>query len=258
MFYLILSTILLASSAIFYIFILNKIETPQFLNKEELYKLLVKDEDRYYKTFNENDLKVRKVNSEEDYHKKIKNSVSDFTQREKELLATFTKKAKKILRESDSVPGFDTMKASRIPVIFGCIIGEEYEEGLPHTRYPAIILNRDELDSSEYYIVKLIIHELTHIYQKMYPNDIKNYLKINNFEIVGNKKNERANPDLDGYIYKNTLTNQIYEMKYKENPSSIGDVYYSSTHEHPLEEMAYAMENIVRKNYTVPPPPPLR
>ena len=240
-------TILIIALYNFYTKYLNE---PQFLTKKKLQDLLSLDSDGYYASFNKNDLRVRGVKNVDEYIEKLQSSCSEFSEREKELLRDCVKTVKERLQ--NSVKGFDTLKVSRIPIIFGCTDGDDYEEGLPHTRYPAIILNRRELNSgSSYFIVRLILHELTHLYQKMYPEDTSKYLKENGFQVIREKKlydNIRANPDVDGFIYKNTLTDKTYEFVYKSSPDAIGDVVGSqgSTMEHPFEEMAYRMENLAR------------
>lgn len=228
----------------------EKFSGPRFLSKPELYDLLSRDDDGYFARFNENDLRVRGVGSVAEYKEKIWSSCSEFTDREKELLRQCTQEARIRMQSgmrSGGSGGLDPAKALRIPIIFGCITGKGYEEGLPHTRLPAIIIGRRELDFvSPDFLVRLILHELTHLYQKIYPADVREYLKQSGFEVVRKRRAEdnlRANPDVDGFVYKNTLTDVTYEFVYKENPRSIGDVVKSGE-EHPFEEMAYRMENL--------------
>jgi len=222
----------------------------KFLTKREVCKLLTENSDKYYDTFNENDLLVRSVKSKSEYVKKIKNSCYDFSREEKEILKKCANSVKLRLSKTqiNLGPGFDNIKASKIPIIFGCMTGNEYEGGLPHTRYPAIILYSGQVTSmSALDVEKLIIHEVTHLYQKMYPNDLKKYLNENHFEIIKQRRgndNVRANPDIDSYIYRNQINNQAYEYIYNPFPGSIGDVIRSNK-EHPFEEMAHKMENII-------------
>lgn len=250
--------VILGSICIYYIYI-RYLDEPRFLSKEDTYKLLSSDSDGYYAGFNKNDLRVRRASSVKEYINTIRGSCSEFTEREKKLLKDYSRLAKERLRSAHEPRiGFDSIKASNIPVVFGCTDGYDYEEGLPHTRHPAIIISRLQLDeSSAEFMTRLIIHELTHLYQKMYPDDMKQYLKDNGFEVVRRRRAEdniRANPDIDGFVYKNTLTDKTYEFIYNDSPQSIGDIMQrqrqrtrekeGSTPEHPFEEMAYQMENV--------------
>jgi len=185
-----------------------------------------------------------------EYVQKIKNSCSEFTKEEKKILKKCANSVKLTLRQTQMTfgRGFDNVKASEIPIIFGCMAGNEYEGGLPHTRYPAIILYSNQVTSmSVLEVEKLVIHELAHLYQKMYPNDLKKYLNENYFEIIKQRignDNVRANPDIDSFIYRNQNNNQAYEYIYNPFPGSIGDVTQSNK-EHPFEEMAYKIEKII-------------
>jgi hypothetical protein len=183
-----------------------------------------------------------------EYLEKMKISCSSFTKNEEERLKKATYASKHLLRNTKKKfgPGFDPIKSSRIRIIFGCTSGRFYEGGMPHTRYPAIILNREQLSNlTDSELVSIIIHETIHLYQKKYPQDMERYLAKNNFEFVKTKNpsdNIRANPDTDGYIYRNRKTNKIYEYKYNVFPLAISDIMYNQE-EHPFEEMAYQIEN---------------
>jgi len=222
----------------------------RFLTKKEVCELLTKDLDNYYETFNENDFLVRKVRNENEYIEKFSNSCSEFTMQEKKIINECTKVVRKRLRESSGVlgKGFDSLKASKMPIVFGCMKGYDYENGFPHTRFPAIILYHQQLSGiSMKSLEKIIVHEMMHLYQKMYPRDLDVYLNQNNFELVKRRNgydNIRANPDTDEYVYRNNNTNQTYQYIYKPFPVSIGDVIRTDQ-EHPFEEMAYNMESIV-------------
>jgi len=221
----------------------------RFLTKKEVCELLTKDLDKYYETFNENDFLVRKVRNENEYIEKFSNSCSEFTRQEKKFINACTNIVRKRLRESSEVFGksIDPIKASTMPLVFGCMKGNDYESGLPHTRFPAIIFYHEMFNNiSMKSLEKIIIHEMTHLYQKMYPEDLNSYLN-NNFEVLKHRDsidNVRANPDINNYIYRNKNTNKIYEYIYKPSPGSIEDVIKYEK-EHPFEELAYNMENII-------------
>jgi hypothetical protein len=213
-------------------------EHVTFLTKEELIDYLIKDSDNYYKKFTKLDMQVRNINSIEDYYNNIRESCIDIINNYRSKLINYIKIADDRLSKIN-LPGFDGLKCSKIKWKIGMVKENKYEGGFPHTRNDLIILN-------PYISVNLLIHEKVHIYQKMYPEDIKIYLKENGFtkyyELI-NRENHRANPDLDNWIYKQN--NKILETRYKDNPQSISDVInQDSSFEHPFEYMAYYIEKL--------------
>lgn len=213
-----------------------------FLTKDELYNYLIKDSDNFYDKLKPIDLLVRKVDSVDEYKKKIYNSIDVFTLNEMRILMKSIQNCNKFLLTLN-IPGFNGNKCKKIPWKIGCINGEEYEAGLPHTRGNVIIFPRYKLNRSEGSFTRTLIHERIHIYQKLYPNDIEIYLKDNGYKrfkpIYMTKT--RANPDINEWSYLDKDGN-IMSAEYNKNPKSITDVKFtpknSSEYEHPLEKMA--------------------
>jgi len=219
-----------------------------FLNKKELQHFLMKDPDHYYKSFSKKDLSMRKISSPEDYHFLIEKSSRDFSVYEKNKIVNCVSNVESVLKNVNE-PWFDGMKACKTKWKFGCIIGNLYEGGLPHTRYDVIILPEYAVSNySDSELCNLILHEKIHVYQKMYPKDIDKYVKYHHF-YKKIRRNEvdgaRANPDLDEWIYSDS-NNQSYMALYKADSTNITDVtfYPNNSHfyEHPYEKMAYYME----------------
>ena len=222
-----------------------------FLDKEQLFDLLKNDNDNYYKTFNKNDYKTRNINNINEYINLIKESTTDFTDLEKDKLIRCAKKVN-IYFDNIKYEWFNGQKANAILWKFGCVKGKLYENGLPHTRIDTIILSKEHLELDDNKLIKLLIHEKIHVYQKMYPNDVQLYIKLNEFIPIKKKEmndNIRANPDLDNWIYKDTESN-IYKAEYKKDPKTIRDVIYnpsdSQLYEHPYETMAITIENLYK------------
>jgi len=222
-----------------------------FLDEEQLFDLLKNDNDNYYKTFNKNDYKTRNINNINEYINLIKESTTDFTDLEKDKLIRCAKKVN-IYFDNIKYEWFNGKKANAILWKFGCIKGKLYENGLPHTRIDTIILSKEHLELDDNKLIKLLIHEKIHVYQKMYPNDVQLYIKLNEFIPIKKKEmndNIRANPDLDNWIYKDTESN-IYKAEYKKDPKTIRDVIYnpsdSQLYEHPYETMAITIENLYK------------
>lgn len=208
-----------------------------FLSSKSTFDLL-KSNTKYYDTFYKNDFKVRNINNINEYLIKIENSVTDFTEKEMLLLTDAANKADDIIKNINR-NYFDGNKAAKMTWKFGLTRNKDYEDGLPHTVKDTIMLcNCNDINTNM--LIKVLIHEKVHIYQKMYPDDYKLYLKNKKFEIVKRRDasdNIRANPDIDMYVYKKD--NKIYRATYKNNPNSITDTNENNQYyEHPCETMA--------------------
>ena len=227
-----------------------------FLNKNELSNYLINNSDGYYNSFSQKDMKVRNINSIDDYNVKIKNSVSEFNFQDKEKIINsiynFSNKLK-----NTNYPWFNGKKAFSGPWIFGCIKGNLYEGGLPHTRGNVIILQNNINYMSDIELKKLILHERIHVYQKLYPTDIEKYIQHYQFHKINKRienTNSRANPDLNEWIYGDNENNKMIAL-YKNNPNSINDVIIypnnNSISEHPYEKMAYEISNSIIDNKSI-------
>jgi hypothetical protein len=220
-----------------------------FINDNELFFILTRDYDNYFKSFYHNDFYSRQIKNIEEYNINIKKSISNFN--EKEII-----KIKKCIEKvnlkliSINLYWFNGKKALEIPWKIGCIIGKLYENGLPHTREDVIILSKEHINNySNLKLSKTLLHEKVHIYQKFFKKDIEKYIHKNNFIKIKEKSlddNIRANPDLDNWIYKDS-NNLIYKAEYNKYPKSVEDINYSfqnsQSYEHPFEKMAIYIEN---------------
>jgi len=235
---------------IYKVFIYENFSNNVYLNKIELEKMLINNKDNYYDTFNENDLRVRNIDNIEEYKNKIKDSCINSLKYSKILEKTIqiaNSKIKKI-----KINGFDGNKAAQLQWIIGVFKGKDYEYGLPHTRNLVILLPESILNNNSS-LLRILIHEKIHIYQKMFPNDINIWLKDNGFtkyRLINKNDNNRANPDIDNYLYKNS-NGQVLMSVYNELPFTINDVKYHPKdnlyYEHPFEYMAYSLENLINK-----------
>ena len=236
---------------IYRLFICENFITNIYLSKTELEKTLLNNKDKYYETFNNNDLRVRNINTIEDYHIVIKSCCLNINNNISNILDKITvladEKIKKIKTKE-----FDGKKAANIQWIIGIISGKKYEYGLPHTRNLIIVIPENILNNKKT-LLRVLIHEKIHIYQKMYPEDTNNWIKNNGFieyKLRTKDDNIRANPDINNYIYKNNKNN-VLMATYNELPLTINDVTYHPINnyksEHPLELMAYTLEDLINK-----------
>jgi hypothetical protein len=219
-----------------------------FLSKDQLYEFLQKNEDNYYQRFFDLDFKARKINSIEDYQPYIQQAVSNGDNIVKEKVLKGIQKADAFFANLD-LEYFDGKKINQIPWKIGFIKNKLYENGLPHTRKDIIILNQEKVKNSNLHnLIKTLIHEKIHVYQKIYTNDVEKYIHLKKFKKI--KKRDafdqiRANPDLDDFIYQDEFHN-TYKALYNKQPSSIEDITYypqnNQSYEHPNEKMAIDIE----------------
>jgi hypothetical protein len=224
------------------------------LDKNELIDIIIKDKDNYYQRFNFFDLKVRNVKSINEYKEKILSSPINITNNEKEIIKKTINKIINIFENYSYDNFFIGEKANQIKWIIGIIDGKNYEEGLPHTRDNIIIIPKSLINKNN--LIKVLIHEKIHIYQKHFKDNLKIYINKNFKKAIPSSQiiNNRANPDIDTDLYYDKNNNLLY-CKYNNNPTSIMDVNYfpinNPSSEHPYELIAYNIENDISSKYNL-------
>lgn len=234
---------------IFIIFLINSIPIDSkivsncvFLSKLETFDYLKSDPDNFYKSLKQKDLELRNVKNIDEYIRRIAKSVDDFTIDEKNKLLKAVNDADDYLHNIN-IPGFDGLKCKNIEWKIGCIIGKDYEAGLPHTRGELILFPRYKLMEPTKIFTRTLIHERIHIYQKVYPDDMKIYLKQYGYKRYKpvHKSKTRANPDIDNWTYTDK-NGEIMSAEYIKNAKTIRDVIFRPKnryeYEHPFEKIA--------------------
>jgi len=209
-----------------------------FLKKEETQKFIELDQDNYIKNLSIYDLRARNVKSTEEYLSIAINSCLDFNENQKNKLTNCVKEAIKFFNNN-----YNWTFA---------LTNNNYEEGFPHTRSNIIFLSPIVLNYSNNELIKTLIHESIHIYQRYNKTEIDNYLNKNGY-IISRKKDKnsliRANPDLDEFIYKDKNGNELIAYYNNEYPKGITDIKLNSLlEEHPFEKMAYEIAENYSKN----------
>lgn len=201
------------------------------MNKYEVKDFILKDEDKYINNLSIYDLRARKVKTCIEYLFKAGNSTLDFTKEQKEKLINCANEARLYFNNN-------------MDWIFA-LINNNYEEGFPHTRGNIIFLSETIINYSNIELIKTLIHESIHIYQRYNKEEIKKYLNENKFTISRLRDNVsliRANPDLDEYIYKDKNGIEMIANYKSEFPTGISDITLPSlSNEHPYEYMAYTI-----------------
>lgn len=234
-----------------------------YMSYEETVRFLESDEDRYVANLSPIDLYARKVSSKEEYINIIKGEATHFNKGDKLMLDKCTKKADELLRNINintisSESNLDYSKylnykdIANIKWVFAITRndnGGKYEDGLSHTRKHIIFLSQDVLNYSEDEIIKLLIHEKIHIYQRYNEASFKTIIynmgyaeSTDSQEISQDKlKYVRSNPDVNNKIYKNLHTGELMICLYSsDKPKNINDIIIENyAMEHPYEKIAY-------------------
>lgn len=214
----------------------------KYFNKYELSNYLIQDADNFYSSLSLENLKLRNIIDKNTFLSNISKYLYSPNTLEKKIITNAIYKAHNLLKNI-SIIGFKYKKLKNYKWIIGCSYGQQYEFGYPHTRNDVIILNYNNIYDSDLY--KTLIHERIHIYQKLFPDDINDYLNIYNFKKYKKQNNKHlANPDTDNYIYQ--LNNNICECIIT-NQNIIQYTNNNFKFEHPYEYMAYDIVELITK-----------
>lgn len=229
----------------------KKEQYHQFLSKEETSSFFKEDRDNYLKKLTPIDIKAQRSHSKSDYQQKIMHSATDFTPLQKKIIVEATHEADSILR-TIYMKGFDGKKAEKIKWKIALTKGNMYEDGLPHTRLDTIFISNALFELPYKQIVRTMLHEKVHVYERLFPEDMKEWIQDNGFTPYkkwSTFKTARSNPDIDEWAYLSPDGKpMIVEYRSKE-PKNIHDVVYPDGHsyktEHPNEVLAYRLETYI-------------
>ena len=198
-----------------------------YLSREETANIIKNDSDKYIRNLSKYDLYARDVSTSEEYIYKIIEGCLNFSEKQVIKLNNCSKIARKF---------FDNKYIWKF-----ALIEDVYEEGFPHTRMDIIFLSPKIINYPDDDLIRILIHESIHIYQRYNITEINKYLKDNKYTVSRRRDSEplmRANPDLDEYIYKDRDGEEML-YKYKSSmPQGINDIV-PNKNEHPFEKMAY-------------------
>jgi len=196
-----------------------------YMTAEETIIFIRNDPDNYVKNLSKYDLVARNMKNSQDYINNIVNQCYNFSERDMIKIDKCSTIAKNYFNN-----GYKWKFA---------LIGDIYEEGMPHTRNDIIFLSPKIVNNGEDELTKILIHESVHIYQRY--NNMNKYLEENRYTISRRRDSElliRANPDLDEYIYKDRNGNELFYKYTSSMPVGINDII-PTINEHPYEIMAY-------------------
>jgi hypothetical protein len=201
--------------------------TNIYLTQEETINFIRNDNDKFISSLSPFDLEARDVRSPQEYMNKIINDCYNFTDSQKTKLNNCSKIARNF---------FDNNYVWKF-----ALIGDVYEEGIPHTRTDIIFLSPKIFNYNETDLITILIHESIHIYQRYNKTEMNKYLKDKSYSVSRRRDSEpfiRANPDLDEYIYKDKNGDELLYLYKSSMPNGINDII-PNKNEHPFETMAY-------------------
>ena len=204
-----------------------KDDTNIYLTQEETINFIRNDNDKFISSLSPFDLEARDVRSPQEYMNKIINDCYNFTDSQKTKLNNCSKIARNF---------FDNNYVWKF-----ALIGDVYEEGIPHTRTDIIFLSPKIFNYNETDLITILIHESIHIYQRYNKTEMNKYLKDKSYSVSRRRDSEpfiRANPDLDEYIYKDKNGDELLYLYKSSMPNGINDII-PNKNEHPFETMAY-------------------
>jgi hypothetical protein len=224
------------------VFILNYVN---FLNNDFINNFLINDNDNYIKNMTIYDLRARNVNSINNYKNNIKNLTYNLNLFEKIRIIYLCIKVDLFFKNLKSIYLPKNHNINKIKWNICFMKNNIYEEGLPHTRNDIIFLPKTILNNNNNNLIKILIHEKIHIYQRYNKNKITEILKklgYKKYKIRNKIKLIRSNPDLDNYIYIDNNNNKYYYEYNNEYPKNINDIKKSNIYEHPYEMISYIIE----------------
>lgn len=217
-----------------------------YLSAVQTAAFILADADTYIASLSIPDLYARGTTSHSEYRTRAAKASVDFTEAQKARLDDATDRADVFFATLSSNKYIKTDLMRKIRWRFAMTEDTKvYEGGFPHTRTdlifvtPALIVSKD--------LVKTIVHEKVHVYQRKYRAEFQAVLKKKGYVRVGLRAEVplvRANPDLDEYVYKDPTGAEMAISYASSKPKSIMDIDASTKdtkREHPYETIAYAI-----------------
>lgn len=183
------------------------------------YMKTIIDDSNYFNRMTKSDLLARNIGSLDAYKKLYYKSLREFNDDEKTLLYDLVKKIDDYTIDS-------CRKLNDIPWKF-VKTSFNIENNFPHTHGDVIVLSHNFLsDKSSTSILKTLLHEKIHVYQRLYPLETNKLItdywnfkvtkKFSDFELI------RNNPDINNFVYsKNDVF--FYQKYTSKNPSNISE-----------------------------------
>jgi hypothetical protein len=183
---------------------------------------ILNDRDGYVRRLSYSDLRVRGGTSHEDYIKKYINSIIPRAYVQRALIHFYTIEADIFLKSLES-PYIKNIAS--IPWRI-CVTDGTIEFGYPHTRGDIIFIPERCLQRSRREIVRTLIHEKIHVYQKLNKYLFNKALTDNDFVCVGIKDGPK-NPDTDNKIWVKSDGSKLREHPNEYVAYAIAQQYFA-------------------------------
>lgn len=225
--------------------------TIHFVSPRRAYGLIERQSD-FFRRFCPADWQARGVRNQSEYlHRISSKCLGRFTASQQQKLIRCIRRVRRDWQTRPiRLDGFDSERAARMPWKVCAIVGEDYENGLPHTIEDTIMMPIDMVDqSTPRELCRLLKHEQVHIYQRRYPAEVRRFLRQHGFrrwKRHTRRDGMRANPDTDGWLYERR--GERFGFPYRARVRSLQSVHRvpGRSHprfEHPFEWMAYLIES---------------
>lgn len=200
----------------------------KFLKKDDVIDLVMGDSDDYVKNMNTQDYRDRGCSNGLEYKIKYFNAISELSDHQKEVIEECVTECVKFLKNVSSPFIENNLIVYETP--WKLIMLEDHiEDKRPHTRKDVIFVPRVLFMYDKKTIIKTLIHEKVHVYQRLHRNVFKKSLKNSGFTILNRNIRFHPNPDIDNIMYRHP---DGYVMKW--TPERFFD--------HPNELVAYMVE----------------
>ena len=148
-------------------------------------------------------LRARGVFSRGEYLEKYEGSLREFTPLEKKRVARICELSKNRCRRAGLTHLLDVnWKFAKCD--------DQLENGYPHTIGGIVVLPQHTMRYGDVSLIKLFVHEITHVHQRAYPEFTSLQVKALGFSPVrkwsAHREYLRANPDTDNIIYARDRT----------------------------------------------------
>lgn len=169
-----------------------------FADSSEVMRALATQTPFFIRKLNHANLRARGVHSLHEYMERYESLLAEFTFGEKVRISRMCEAAMRRCRNAGLFHLFDVnwrfAKCS-----------DALENGYPHTVGGIVVLPEHVMRYGDDRMVRLIVHEVTHVHQRAYPAFVARHVRAMGFEPArrweSHRESLRANPDTDDTIY---------------------------------------------------------
>lgn len=205
---------------------------------------VIKSNQTFWEDLDHEEWRKRNVNTFQEYIQSVHHDFVEPTPDEYQMLYSACQQADQLFA-NHTIPNFAGEMAVKIPWKIGVFQGTRYEFGWPHTMSDVIFIPKHSFEDQDDKLVKLLVHEKVHLYQRLFCDLTQQYLRQFGFvkwrRRTQDDKHIRPNPDLDGWIYKQFDHPYGMELMHQVPTPDTNPQFY----EHPYERMAIEISRVL-------------